>query len=427
MSPSVNVEKPVLSQAMQTELNKSEAVFNDNPELAVHKVPLKEGEGDRVKQEVRRKMHELEQVDIYSGDTEGISKAFSDIFDRADANRQASAELANYFTQRNFRGEQDKEGFKAVTGLAAALQKYDPSKFDLTEPEGFMRFIPMPGMAKRGLANYMRSFKEAQGQIEQLMDGVGSLVDDSERAKKELKIFSGKLAKLAGELRVQYETFNEISGCVNDYLADLKERDPMKAQMVESELVYRVTEARLDTMTSLLQAMNGSVLVSSLIKTQDMIKAGAQRASSSGRLILTINQTAAAAASEQTDARELLESVNQTIGGMTEGTARMVLDHTKKMKDLASAPIGQADKLTAAFQMGFQALDELKNVQQEVSTRMEANIASLETVYKDASKRLNAEAHAVGAFQQIVSESQKASKPPTPESSGTSRSRGPSM
>jgi uncharacterized protein YaaN involved in tellurite resistance len=358
----------------------------------------------KVKSLVQEKMKALEEVDIYSGDTEGISQAFSDIFSRADANRAATSDLANYFTKRNFRGAQDSVSFKSVTELASALKKYDPSKYDLTEPTGIMKFMPaaLRNALPQGVDNYMRSFKEAQGQIELLMDGVAGVAEDGIKAKQELKTFDGKLLKLAKELRVQFETFNEVAKCVDEYLADLTERDPMKADKVRSELIYRVAEARMDTLTTLLQAMNGSILVSSLVKTQDMIITGAQRASSSGRLILTINQTSAAAASEQSDARELLETVNNTIGNMTEGTAKMVNDHVKKMKELASAPMGQAEKLKAAFALGFNALDELRDVQIQVAKRMEDNIASMETVYQDASARIKSEATAVGAFKEIV-------------------------
>lgn len=423
MSESATLDKAPENASLTAAMAETKAQYVQDPNVAIKRIPMSAVENERVKANVKAKMAALEQVDIYSGDTEGISKAFSDIFSQADANRAATADLANYFTKRNFRGAQDKPSFKAVTELAGALQKYDPSKFDLTEPEGFMKYIPLPGMAKKGIANYMRSFKEAQGQIESLMDGVASVADDGIKAKEELKTFDGKLLRLSKELRVQFETFNEMSRSVDEYLTDLSERDPTKADKVRSELVYRVTEARLDTLTTLLQALNGSILVSSLIKTQDMIITGAQRASSSGRLILTINQTSAAAASEQTDARELLEAVNNTIGNMTEGTAKMVNDHVKKMKELASSPMGQAEKLKQAFALGFNALDELKDVQTQVAKRMEENITQLEGVYQDASNRIKNEATAVGAFQEIVAGSEalasaKANAPDAPKPSG---------
>lgn len=402
MSDSTTINKTPLSQGMLAEMAKTEATYETDGTALVSSIPMKEAEREQVKEDVKRKMAQLEEVDIYSGEADTISKAFEDIFSRADANRQSTAELANHFTQRNFRGAQDKSSFKAVTDLAEALQKYDPRKFDLTEPEGFLRFIPLPGKAKRGLSNYMRSFKEAQGQINSLMDGVDDVADDGVKSKEELKDFNAKLLKLAKQLRVQYETFNEIRTSVDLYLADLKERDPTKAQMVESELVYRITEARMDTLTTLLQAKNGSILATALMQTQDMIIIGAKRVSSSGRLILTINQTAAAATGEQTGARNLLQSANDTIGNMTESTAKMVLEHTKEMKTLASSSLGPSEKLKAAFLAGFQALDELKNVQAEVTRKMESNITNLESIQRDAELRLSAHGTAVGAFQAAV-------------------------
>ena len=410
MSDSVTLEKPTASSAeTQQQIAAAAANFVKDPDAAVKRVPITVDEQARVKDGVKAKLAELDKVDIYSGDADGISKAFQDIFSRADANKTATAELANYFTKRNFRGAQDSTSFKAVTDLAAALQKYNPDKFDLTTPEGWLGKIPLLNKS-RGIANYMRSFKEAQGQIEELMDGVASVAEDGVKAKEELKVFDAKLLKLAKELRVQYETFTELAKSVDEYLVDLAERDPMKADKVRDELTYRIAEARMDTLTTLLQAQNGSILVSSLVKTQDMIITGAARASSSGRLILTINQTTAASVSEQADAANLLGAVNDVIGTLTESNAKMVQEHVKKMKDLASSPIGQTDKLKAAFNMGFAALDDLKDVQKQVAARIETNITSLEGIYTDANARLNAESQATAAFGQVVAGSAELAK-----------------
>ena len=407
MSESTTITKEAQTALTQQVIADTTANFVKDSESAVTRIPISAAEQAAVADAVKAKMAELEQVDIYSGDAEAISKSFADIFSRADANKQATAELANDFTQRNFRGDQDGASFKAVTDLAGALQKYDPSKFDLSEPEGMLGKVSwlLPNSAAKKIANYMRSFKEAQGQIETLMDGVAGVAEDGIKAKIELKTFDGKLLKLAKELRVQFETFTQLSKSVDLYLVDLAERDSMKADKVRDELKYRITEARMDTLTTLLQAMNGSILVSSLVKTQDMIITGATRASTSGRLILTINQTTAASVSKQANAANLLDTVNNVIGNLTESNARMVQDHVKKMKELASSPLGQAEKLKAAFQMGFSALDDLKNVQKQVSERIEQNIFSMELVYKDASERVKAETQAVGAFTEVVDRS----------------------
>lgn len=68
------------------------------------------------------------------------------------------------------------------------------------------------------------------------------------------------LGELDKPLRVQYETFNEMPSTVGNYFSDLKELGPTKAKRVESVRVYRISEARLDPLTTLFQAKNGSIL-----------------------------------------------------------------------------------------------------------------------------------------------------------------------
>ena len=411
MSESITLEKQINSGSttLNEQMAATQANFLKTPEQVIGRIPVSSNEMEKIKNSVKEKLALLDQVDIYAGDADVISKSFQDIFLNAEANKKQTAELQNYFTKRNFRGAQDSTSFKAVTQLADALHQYNPDKFDLTSPGGIIGKIPFLNK-NRGIANYMRSFKDAQGQIEELMDGVSTVGEDGVKAKEELKVVDAKLLKLSKTLALEYETFDELAKSVDAYLEDLKERDPLKAEKVESELRYRIAEAKMDTLTTLLNSMNGSILVSSLMKTQDMIITSAARVSCNGRLILTINQTIAAAASEQIDAAHLLSTVNDVIGNLTESNAKMVQEHVKQMKELASAPIGQVDKLKAAYSMGFAALDELKDVQKQVAARIETNIASLETIYTDASARINAEQNAKRAFGNLVAGSAELAK-----------------
>ena len=409
MSESVT-EQPLsqetLSPTTREQLEFTQPKLLENTDTAVKRVPIHAEEEAQIKSRVAEKMRALEKVDIYADDEDGIVNAFADIFSESDAKRKQSMDLSNYFTQRNFRGAQDSQSFKAVTDLAGALQKYDPSKFNLSEPEGLMKWLPLPGFAKKGFANYMRSFKEAQGQIDELMDGVAQVAEDGIKSKAELKAFDKKLLKLSKELRIEYETFSEVSNSVESYLGELKERDPMKADKIETELRYRLAQARQDTLTTLLQTLNGSILVSSLVRTQDMLITGAKRASSSGRLILTINQTIAGSVSEQKDAYELLQKVDQLIGDMTEGNAAMVQEHVRRMKELAASPLGQADKLQKAFALGIEAINELQTAQKTITANIEANIVKSEEILKDVTGRLNADSVAIETFGAVVESSQ---------------------
>jgi hypothetical protein len=395
-----------LSETTRAEIEFTQPKLVESADLAVNRIPLRSEEEVQIKARVDQKLKALEKVDIYADDEDGIVTAFADIFSEADAKRKQSMELSNYFTQRNFRGAQDSESFKAVTGLAEALHKFDPSKFDLSQPEGLLKWLPIPGMAKKGLANYARSFKEAQGQIDELMDGVAQVAEDGVKSKIELKSFDKKLLKLSKELRIEYETLTEVSKGIDAYLGELKERDPMKADKIETELRYRLAQARQDTQTTLLQTINGSILISSLVRTQDMIITGAKRASTSGRLILTINQTIAGSISEQKDAQMLLERVDSIIGDMTEGNAKMTLEHVQRMKELAASPLGQAAKLEKAFALGIQAINELQTAQKTITANIENNIVKADEILKKATGQLSADNVAIETFGAAVESSQ---------------------
>jgi hypothetical protein len=408
MSESIILEKPSheLSETTQKELAALAPVFASDTDKAMTYVPYTDHEAAAVKDSVKAKMAALEKIDIYAETDENLTDAFSELFSSADARKAATRDLANKFTERNFRGgANDKERLKPVAALADALQKYNPSQFNLQEPTGLFKYLPK--FAKQGLSHYLLQFKEAQSSIEELMDGVANVAEEGIKSKAELKIFDKKLIRLAKELRIEYETFTEVSKSVEEYLGDLRERDPLKAEKIQSELAYRIAEARMDTMTTMLQAVNGSILVSSLLKTQDMIITGAKRASTSGMLILTINQTAASAAAEQSDGRELLESVNKIIGDMTEGNAAMIKEHVSKMKALASASLGPAEQLKKAFAMGLESLDELRDVSKIATNAINANIDGMDSLYQTATARLKAEDTAATAFHGVVQGSQE--------------------
>lgn len=413
-------EKSLLPGVLQHELDQVQAKFKD-VDSSMKSVPFTEAERGQVQQKVADHLAALERVDIYTGTTADISDAFSEMFSSAKERHEATANLASRFTEQKFTNGRNPEGFKAVKAMADALQKYNPANFNMIEPTGLIKYLPK--FAKQGMSHYMLQFKEAQTSINQLMDGVQDVVEDGKQAIVELKILDDKFIRLAKELRIEYETFTLVGEKVEAYLADLRESDPLKADKVQTALMHRIAEARLDSRTTMLHAINGSMLTSSLQSTQQMLITAAQRASTTGRLILTINQTVAASSSEQSDQRELLESVNTIIGDMTQSTSLMMKEHIKKMQDLAGASLGPAEKLKKAYEMNAQSFEEMTKISAIATKSINVNIQSLDGIHKQAVERLHAEHAAAVAFDGIVKDAQNiAQAKAAPQSSP----RGPS-
>lgn len=423
MSDSITLEKPTLdaerelaadkaqlAPALQQEVDQAQAKFKD-VDSAMKSVPFTASETLEVQDKVKAHLEALGRVDIYSGSTQDISDAFAELFSKAKERHDATANLASRFTEQKFTNGRNPEGFKAVKAMADALQKYNPANYNMVEPTGMVKYFPK--FVKQGLSHYLLQFKEAQTSINQLMDGVQDVVEDGKKAISELHILDDKFITLAKELRIEYETFTLVGEKVEEYLVDLRETDPLKADKVQTALMHRIAEARLDARTTMLHAINGSMLISSLQATQQMVITAAERASTTGRLILTINQTVAASASEQSDQRELLESVNKIIGDMTESTSVMMKDHIKKMKDLAGASLGPAEKLKAAFIMNAESFAEMNKISAIATKSINLNIQSLDSLHKEAILRLQAEQAAATAFEGIVKNAQNVAQAPT--------------
>lgn len=399
------VEEAVVDSIANPEKMKSNA---EGLSKAAASVPLSEKDEKDITLEVSRQIEALRSVDIYAEDSDSetssnnIKHLIQNIFDSSARRRAETAEITNFFTQRNFSGRESTESFKAINDLRDALEKYDPRKFSLTSPERFLGFIPLPGMAKRRVKEYARKFKSAEGHINDIMDGVMSAKDDGVRAITELGVVEKKLLSLAKGLRKQYETFKVLGEKVEEYLSELDERDPIKSAKIRNEIMIRMRQEQMDTLTVLNHAILGVTEVGVLKRTQEMVILACDRVASTGRLILTINQTVAVATSEQAATAEMLTQVNGTINAMTESTAATLKDHTKVMRDLTENPLSAVETLSKAFDDAFSAVDELKKNQVEASEKAKQSVEKLEGVLGKAEERIATEKAALRAMNSAV-------------------------
>lgn len=404
-----------------TEVAKAEAMLSKKAEA----IPIHDHEAAEIEREVERTLNELRKVDIYSEDGD-VSKAFSEIFGSAGKRRADTAAVRSKLSDRNYKGMEDTKSFEAVNQLRDALEHYDPSKFNLTSSERLLGFIPMPGMLKGKLKRYARKMQTAESHINEIMDGVEATREDGIRAKTELGSLEGNLLKLAKGLRVDHLKYKRLDERVHEYLDELGERDPIKAQKIKDELIFKIKQERLDTVTILNFAVIGVEQVGVLKQTQDMVIAGCERAATSGRLILTINQSIATGAYEQKRAADLLGAVNDTINGMTTDTAKTIRDHAKQMREMTESPLAQVESLKQAFADTYAATDELKAHLKQAAAKAQASIESLEGTLAKSDERMASEREAMAALGKVIeTASSRANGAPAPGASNRATNTGP--
>lgn len=410
----INIEKDVQAAQEATQLRSSE-VAKAEAQLSAkaEAIPIQDAEAAAIEAEVQRTIDELRQVDIYAEDGD-VSKAFGAIFGSANKRRADTQSVSSKLSERNYKGMEDTKSFEAVNQLRDALEEYDPKKFNLTSTERFMGFIPMPGMLKGKLKRYARKMQTAESHINEIMDGVEGTREDGIRAKTELGSLEKGLLQLAKGLRIDHLKYKRLDERVHEYLDELGERDPIKAQKINDELIIKIKQERLDTVTILNFAIIGVEQVGILKKTQDMVIASCERAATSGRLILTINQSISMGAHEQKRAADLLGAVNETINGMTTDTAKTIRDHAKNMRELAESPLAAVDALQAAFKDTYAATDELKAHLKQAAIKAQGSIDALEGTLAKSDERTANEKAALAALGMVIdSASTRASGPAT--------------
>lgn len=364
-------------------------------------IPVTDKETMEIDREVDEQLAKLRDVDIYSDDGD-VTAAFQQIFSSSQQRRNETREISSALSRRNYKGKADSEEFKAVNELRDALEEYDPSKFALTSTERFLGFIPMPGMLKKKLKSYARQMQTAESHINEIMAGVEATREDSVRATKELSQLDTSFLKLAKSLRIQHAKYKRLDERLHEYLDELKERDPMKAQKISDELIFKVKQERLDTVTVLNHAVLGSQQVGLLKQTQEMVKTSCDRLATNGRLIFEINQSVAATASDQARSEALITSANQTLNNMTEGTAKQIREHTEKMRALTENPITAVESLKKAFEDTRAAMTDLENHQKNAALRAQTSIDAMELSLKQADDRVASEKAALAALGSVV-------------------------
>lgn len=401
----------VETQSIQVSVEEAKELIKKNPEAVAQQeaaltkrasaIPVSEAELDEIDREVAEKIRQLREIDVYS-DSDKVRTSFAELFDSSQTRKTQAKDIMGSFAQRSYRGMEDSPAFSAISDLREALEKYDPKKFALSTPERLLGFLPMPGGIKRRLKNYANTMKSGAKHIEEIMEGVNGLIEDGVRSRQELQETDRKLLGLAKGLRKQHIILERLDKAIEEYLEELHERDPIKADKIKADVVFKLKQERLDTVTILNTTLLGIDQVRVLQETQEMLDVSCKRLRDSGQLILGVNQLLVFATDGQRKAANFLEQANQSINTLTESTASQIKDHAKTMAEFAENPLAAVDSLDKAFADTFAALDTLKEHERHRTERVQRSIDAMSQRLKTVDARRESERESLQAFGEVV-------------------------
>ncbi len=368
-------------QELQEASNKKVNILQGVDEQVINGIPVNSKELAEISENADKILAEIKEIDIYSEsftETTKMSEELDKILQLSSQRKEQVIDLNSAFTKRNYVGLEESESKKAIDSLKETLMEYDPRKFNLTEPDRLLGFIPMPDSVGKKVRSYFRKFKDAEGHLNDVVQGVIGARDDGIKSLEELNAFQLKLMKMNKELKKQYMTFKLVLEKVEEHVEELKDRDPYKAKKLEHEVVKNLAYSVRDTLEVMGNAKIGIAQTEILIETQKDLVQMTDRLANNGRLILTIGQNIAISLHEQNKSRELVEGVQEALTALSDGTTQGIKDHVKKTKEMSEKNMGSSPEAMArAFSEAQKSLEEMAAMRSQALNK--AKLAIKET------------------------------------------------
>jgi uncharacterized protein YaaN involved in tellurite resistance len=366
------------------------------PAAAMAMVPLPETTQSAVATQAQQYIDDLLKLDVSSDEFRArVDSAFR--LGRKEIGD--STLMTNKFLDKSFVKDADNPAFAVINEMRTLFEDLDPGKEgDLLQTNKLLGLIPFGNK----LQAYLRRFDSASDSIRKLLDHMYAVQDELARDDQELFATMGKLLDAMGKLKAVDLFIDQLDTRLTALVAQLKERDPVRAKAVEQEVLFYARQASVDIKTQMIVCINGYKMLEGLRKTGRELRNGCDRMATIGMSSLSIAVTLARAQGYQMKVMEALRASSNAIEGLIASTTKMFGEHTDRVIEFQSNPLVGVQTLKAAFDTTFAALDKLDEFRSKSIETMGGNIAQLRELIATGEERMNRPKDAQQAAQQIA-------------------------
>lgn len=294
--------------------------------------------------------------------------------ERSEQIQTASTEILN-ISMRNI---DDTESTKTLNELRETVEKHTSVALSLQNaPTKILGFIPIPSIFKTKLINAVNGLKSAQTNIDELINAVSEIHNDGEKRVVDLKEFDFKLVKLSRDLKKELATYQVVQGKIKEFIEDMKERDPQKAEVLEEELLPTLLKGQQSTLEIQNQVQIARQQIGLQAKLQVELNEMMDKLSKDGKLALTVAMTVAVTAQKQKEDAEVIAQTRETIKQLQMGTAEQMEENAKMVKSLQESGVDTAKHLQALFERTKKSADKIKEIREQATKDAEKSIQML--------------------------------------------------
>ena len=182
-----------------------------------------------------------------------------------------------------------------------------------------------------------------------------------------------------------------VDMALTERLGKLDSTDPEKARIVREELLFAVRQRVTDLLTQLAVSVQGYLALDLVRRNNLELIKGVDRASTTTVSALRTAVIVAQALANQKLVLDQVTALNNTTANMIEGTSKLLKTQGAQIQAQAGSATISIDRLKAAFDNIYSALDDVSTYRLRALDTFERSIVTLQTQVDGAQKYLDKE------------------------------------
>ena len=270
---------------------------------------------------------------------------------------------------------------KSLLELRRTVEDLDPG-----EKSGKKKFL---GLFGGKVTDYFRKYESSQTQISAILNALYSGQDELRKDNAALNLEKQNLWDTMGQLNQYIYLAERLDTKLSTKIAEVEATDPDTARALREDVLFYVRQKHQDLLTQLAVSIQGYLAMDIIIKNNNELIKGVDRATTTTVSALRTAVIVAEALGNQKLVLDQITALNDTTSNLIESTSKMLADNSAKIQSQAAASTIGLPQLQSAFANIYATLDSIATFKVQALDSMAATIGTLETETTKAKEYLD--------------------------------------
>ena len=356
------------------------------PEQAAGAVPVPDARQAELQARASSFAGELAALDVRSPE---FAKKVQSITSLGDREVRESANVSSRMLERpaaalGGRGRsgsdaQTRDAQTRVAGTLADLRvtitELDPNRADLTGIKKVLKWIPGGDKVDR----YFAKYQSAQSHLDAIVRALASGKDELGKDNASIEVEKANMWALMGKLGEYNELATALDAAVENEVASLEAAGRTDdANTLRADALFPIRQRRQDIMTQMAVAVQGYMALDLVRKNNLELMRGVDRAQTTTIAALRTAVIVSQALARQKLVLDQITGLNAATGDLIQRTSEQLRIQGAQINEQAASSTVAVEKLQAAFDNVFQAMDAVDTFRAQAVDSMAATVTALE-------------------------------------------------